>query len=586
MGKKNNRLDGVRFNLLPNSVGQTADGFEVERHPEDEKRPYNYDPNGFLRGNNAVLVPSAVVQQQARPGVKSQAIRRHVVDTTEEWDMDGLDDAALERDFPTRKPKRMTRRREEELKKQEEIMRRYQATQDGEKDDEMFDHAEEADFDVDFIQQMIYGEVGEEDEEDKRLAGLDEFGMPKKKKTKSILKKSGDAEDDDEEGDEEDEEWEEDEEDYDWDDEEWDEEGEDEVAAAEKYNVHAPDGRAIDRQYQRMLREFEVDAKINKFTEREEDLDPRTRGPLEIKQYVPLLQEFAEDNAGFSHLSDDPLKHKGLINQLRGMTRENRVFDTDKDGEYVISILPDKATRKRQEFRRDAEDNKDVTLQFIHQQEEARQRGLRADEDVQASHAVLDHHGNKREVREEDLPKRMQQRYDVETILTTASTAFNHPNVIAAGAKKKLNMREAMRRAREGGFAAQKAAEAAPAPAASSAALPGTLTVHSSTTHADPNMGVYGASNGAQVAEEASVEESEDEDDMDVITIDPTQRPKDESKEEKRIRKEIVKQMQREKRMQKKVLGSAYKSAEGDHAKKAGRVKQDKALISLSLARN
>ena len=585
MGKKNARLDGVRFNLLPNSVGQTADGFEVERHPEDEKRPYNYDPNGFLRGNNAVLVPSAIVQKQARPGVKSQAIRRHVVDNTDDWDMDGLDDAALDRDFPTRKPKRMTRRREEELRKQEEIMRRYQATQDGEMDDEMFDHAEEADFDVDFIQQMIYGEVGEDDEEDKRLAGLDEFGMPKKK-TKSILKKSGDAEDGDEEDEEEeDEEWDEEEEDYDWDDEEWDEDGEDEVAAAEKYNVHAPDGRAIDRQYQRMLREFEVDAKINNFTEREEDLDPRTRGPLEIKQYVPLLQEFAEDNAGFSHLSDDPLKHKGLINQLRGMTRENRVFDVDKEGEYVISILPDKATRKRQEFRRDAEDNKDVTLQFIRQQEEARMRD-RADEDVQASHAVLDRHGNKREVTEEDLPKRMQQRYDVETILTTASTAFNHPNVIAAGAKKKLNMREAMRRAREGGFAAQKAAAAAPTPAASSAALPGTLTVHSSTTHADPNMGFNGAGAGGQLAEEASVEESEDEDDMDVITIDPTQRPKGESKEEKRIRKEIVKQMQREKRMQKKVLGSAYKSAEGDHAKKAGRVKQDKALISLSLARN
>ena len=578
-------MAGVRFNLLPGTVGQSADGYEVERHPEDEKAPYNYNPSGFLRGNAAVLVPNAVVQQNSRAGVKSQASRRQVQSGggMDEWDMDGLDDDALERDFPTRKVKKMSRRKEEEMRLQEEAMRHYQATQNGEEDDLMFQNADDAEFDVDFIQQMIYGEVGESDDEDRRLAGLDEFGMPKKRAKKSILK-SGDAEEGDDEEEEEDEDFDE-EDDYEWDDEEY-EDDEETAEAAEKYNVHATDGRAIDRQYQRMLREFEIDATINNFAQNNEDVDPRTRGPLEIQQYVPLLQEFAEENAGYSQLSDDPLKHKGLINQLRGMTRENRVFDTDQDGEYKISILPDKATRKRMEFRRDAEGNKELTLKFIKQQEEARQRGLVRDVDASAEHAVLDRNGNRIKERDEELPKRFQQRYDCETILTTASTAFNHPNIIVVAGKKKLNMKEALRRAREGGFGPQKSAEAntpSPAAAASSAALPGTLTVHSSTIHADPNAGK--ATKTSKDARAESSEEEEEDDDEDMIIIDPTERPKGESKEEKRIRKEIVKQMQREKRMQKKVLGSAYKAAEGAHAKKAARTKQDKAQMSLSLAR-
>ena len=393
-------------------------------------------------------------------------------------------------------------------------------------DEDIFTNAVEVDdFGQDFIQQMIYGEGGEEDAEDIRL---------KKAAAREARKKlRGEGEEGDEDEDDDDD-------DFDFDDDDDDggefDYGADDAAEEIEYPKHDTAGSAIDRQFDRMLREFEVDAALNNH----EVIDPRVQGALQVEQYAPLLEEFADDHARTSYVTDEHLSHRGLINGLRKLTRENRVFDHDDRGMFFTGALPDKATRLRQIFKDEADINRENTLLLLQREEDA----------IIAKMALGMHPSgedpNARRI--EKPPAKQRAAFDAETILTTYSTLYNHPNVIGAK-KKKLDPKVALK-AQQAEMRARHLAQ--------------------SQQHK------------REVEEEA--DEAADEDDEDAVTLDISERPKDETAEEKKMRRALIKQLQREKRQQKKELGQAYKHAGIDQKAKAGEKKQQKAQMTLSMA--
>lgn len=385
-------------------------------------------------------------------------------------------------------------------------------------DDDLFgDNAEEVDdFGQDFIQQMIYGDGGVEDEDDIRL---------RKAAAREARKKvRGEGEDEDED----DEEGEEFDDDFDL--------GEESEEEEIEYPKHDTTGSVIDRQFDRMLREFEVDATLNNH----EVIDARVQGALQVEQYAPLLEEFADDHAQTSYVTDEHLHHRGLINGLRKLTRENRVFDTDEKGMFFTGALPDKATRLRQVFRDEADINRENTLKLIQREEEAiilrMARGMKPEEADAAPKITKG-------------PPKVKAQFDAETILTTMSTLYNHPNVIGAR-KKRLDPTQALK--------AQQAEMRA-------------RHLQQSQQHK------------REVEEEADAAEEED-DDEEGVTLDISERPADETPEEKKLRRQLIKQLQREKRQQKKELTTAYKSASIQQKAKSGEKKAQKAQMTLSMA--
>lgn len=487
----------------------------------------SYEDQGYGEGPSHVWVPTAEVMKHTQRDVgRSQSSRKYKDPDADPYyfDMEGMGEAdddelgigghagvgpdadllaaLMKKDMP----EDYTNRRN---------MLMADDTREG--DEDIFgDAVEVEDFAPDFIQQMIYGEGGEEDEEDLRL---------KREAAKEARKKvRGDGDDDEDMEDEEDDA-------YNFGE---DEEGEEEDDFV--YPKHDTTGSVLDKQFERMMREFEVDATLNDH----ENIDPRVQGALQVEQYAPLLEEFADDHARTSYVTDEHLQHRGLINGLRKLTRENRVFDMDEKGMYFTGALPDKATRLRQVFKDEAELNRENTLKIIQRQEDEiimqMAKGLKAPEEDTRKIVM-------------ELPKKRPE-HDAETILTTYSTLYNHPNVIGSR-KKKLDPAKALR---------QQQAEMR------------AKHLQQSQQH-------------KKMEEEAELEaELEDEDDDDAVVLDISERPKDETNEEKKMRRALIKQLQREKRQQKKELGVAYKTASLSQKAKSGEKKQQKAQMTLSMA--
>lgn len=393
-------------------------------------------------------------------------------------------------------------------------------------DEDIFaDAVEVEDFGQDFIQQMIYGEGGEEDEEDIRLKKA-----AAREARKKLRGERGEGEDDDDED-----------EDYDDDDMDFDGDGDlygaDEEEEEIEYPKHDTTNSVLDRQFDRMLREFEVDATLNNH----EVIDPRVQGTLQVEQYAPLLEEFADDHARTNFVTDEHLQHRGLINGLRKLTRENRVFDHDEKGMFFTGALPDKATRLRQVFKDEAELNRENTLKLLQREEDAIIAKM-----AQGMHPSGEDPDNVRKI-VMDAPKKRAE-FDAETILTTYSTLYNHPNVIGAK-RKKLDPKAALK-----------------------------------SQQAEMRARHLAQSQQHKKEVEAEACESADEEDEDAVTLDISERPKDETAEEKKLRRALVKQLQREKRQQKKELTQAYKQVGLAQKSKAGEKKQQKAQMTLSMA--
>lgn len=393
-------------------------------------------------------------------------------------------------------------------------------------------------------------------------------------------------------------------------------------AEAAKYPKHDDLSGMLERQFAAMAKEFAQDEDI-------EEEDPRVQGALDIKHYAAALEEFVEEHAGSSYTSELPMKHRGLINQMKFMTRENGIFDMDKDGKgyFVTTLLPDKARRVNEEFHEGVQELKELTADLLRrrrqeEEEAAARRQQRAAEGGDAGDSDKDE--------PDDTPpegkmfvtlkdKRMQ--HDCETVLSTYTTLFNHPNIIAASKKKmklpstgQLSQIAKAKEKEMEGVAKRKAKEAKAAAAGASPAEGGDVdVVHADPVSSDGPVASISApakpkSKKAPAAAAASkdVAGNNDDDDHDFdeegedegddfaggsegimarareMGIDLTVRHKDESPEEKKLRRQLVKQLQRERREAKKQLKTVYKALAIETSTTLPQQKAQKRMTSLS----
>lgn len=349
----------------------------------------------------------------------------------------------------------------------------------------------------------------------------------------------------------------------------------DEEMEDEEYPEHDPAdmNRAIDKQYAKMMREFEVDEEIN---DAGVD-DPRTHGPLEIGQYMTALEEFVEDHAGYDMETNEPKRNKGLIHQLKMLAHRNRIFDANGEGVFVTTLLPDKVSRFMNEFKRETDEIRAKARAAVEETnrkrvafaEDAAPDAIPADEEEGDADtnitSSIGFRGNKTDGDYDVVEIAHKERFDAETILSTYSTLYNHPNVIAA-ARKKINPNKAVaieRKRQQEERAAKMAMQ-----------------------HKKPEDDETASKTVAEVADEE--EEEYDEGALsraNELGLDLSVRPKDESAEEKKLRRQLVKQMQREKRMQKKDLKNVYHGAALDSAANALVSKQARSQASLSIGK-
>lgn len=362
-------------------------------------------------------------------------------------------------------------------------------------EESLFEDMAEEEFDEEFIQEMMYGEVDEEDAE--------------------LFGEYDDMDD-------------------------------------ESYPQHDTNQRAIDKQFSKMMREFEFDEEIN---DPETD-DPRTRGPLEIDQYMTALEEFVENNVGYSTETAEPCKNKGLINQLKMMSHKNRIFDSNKDGVFLTTMLVDKKVRWIDEFRKSTEETlaaaNERYQEYLARKQARRDAGLPSEDEAEVAEAE-----EEEEKEFEVVEIKPKERVDCETVLSTYSTLYNHPNIIAA-AKKKMNPNKAVAMERQRQMKAREEAAMVKA-----------------MTEASP-----------QDEEEEEEDGNDPLDTAAAMGIDLTLRPKDESAEEKKLRRQLVKQLQREKREQKKQLKTAYRDATVNQNFITPVSKAAKSQVSLSMGKH
>lgn len=374
----------------------------------------------------------------------------------------------------------------------------------------------------------------------------------------------------------------------------------------EAYPTHDTTQRSLDRQFTEMMREFNVDARINDaYTD-----DPRTHGALPMDKYMAALEEFVVDRAGVDMETTEPSKNKGLIQQLKLLTHRAGVFDTDhKGGVFLTTLMPDKQARFAEEFQRETERIRDEARRRIiiraakerlrEQQASAAAAAVVGNEEgvtttPSASPAVALPSGDvttavgsdpEKEEDEEDFiikeVKTVADRLDCETAVSAYSTYFNQPNVIKApptSALKRRKAGQAMKKKTGRTYAAAAATDSSEnrsggknceedehVDKAAKPVPPGELGGHE---HVKPAV----ASSSADVHETQSDVDSSEDDGVDVGNSKgavPNVRVKGETKEEKKARRQAVKAAQRERRMEKSALKKAYREVEGDEAKRA-----------------
>ncbi|EKF33035.1 hypothetical protein MOQ_003104 [Trypanosoma cruzi marinkellei] len=335
--------------------------------------------------------------------------------------------------------------------------------EEGEDDDKLFEDQEEVEFTDDFLREVVFGDGDEEDGEEVRSAGGG---------AKSVTEHDESV-----------------------------------------YVQHDVTKRGVDRQFTQMMREFNVDARLNDaYTD-----DPRAHGALGVDQYMRALEEFVVERAGVDYGTAEPRRNRGLIHQLQNMALSAGTDMGPKGELYTTTVLPDKQARFLEEYQREAEEIRQAARERMQRQ----QLDGPVENSVDAVQAIQqDDDDNEVYVLREVEDK--TNRLDCETVVSTYSTYYNQPNVIRAPSPGR-------RRRRHGDFSA--------------AAATGTTT------------------------------EDGEREDEDVVPERCTQllvlaRHKEETREEKKMRQQLAKQVQRERRDRKRELKQAYKTLEADEAKR------------------
>ncbi|ESL06508.1 hypothetical protein TRSC58_05817 [Trypanosoma rangeli SC58] len=349
--------------------------------------------------------------------------------------------------------------------------------EDEEDEDKLFEDQEEVEFTDDFLRELVFGGGGDEEEEDDTDGGGGAGTVT----------------------------------------------GHDESV----YVQHDVTKRGVDRQFARMMREFDVDARLNDaYTD-----DPRAHGALEVDQYLRALEEFVVDRAGIDYGTAEPRRNKGLIHQLKNMALSAGT-EMGSSGElYTTTVLPDKQARFAEEFQRETEEIRQAAVRRMQWQKPDGPVENSAGEDGEVGTRP-----GEAETEEDDEAYVLKEvrgkadRLDCETVVSMCSTYFNQPNVIRAPATGK-------RRKRHG------------------ASTSSPLAAGEGGTKTTPT--------------EEAQEEDEDTVPELVTQLLTFERHKGETREEKKLRQQLAKQMQRERRGNKGELKQAYKNLEADEVKRS-----------------
>lgn len=387
-----------------------------------------------------------------------------------------------------------------------------------------------------------------------------------------------------------------------------------EIADTEYPVPNRPKG-ALEKQFDAAMREFAIDDGLDEH-------DPRAHGQLDAKDYAPALEAFVQEHAGNSMMSDLPLKHRGLLNQLRNLSRTNRVFDSDAKGNF-ITVLGDKAERRVEDYFNDADGLREATLAAV-RAEKARLQRLEAaqvddgtEENLRALRDLAPrNHGEVYEGDEKDgrklvtmtLRKTAAEGAVIADCVTaiTASTRYNHPNVILPASKKQIKLSiGAAHKVHQQRYEEKQEQLRAAAAAAKPAEEENILTAQAAK--APPAPKAPGGDDGviltakkmrqkereaeAKVAAMAPEPEEESDSDSslgvppDEVPYDLSLRHKDETAEEKKQRRKLVKELQAMRRQEKKAVKTVYRDVHLDQAARAPISKQQKAQIPLSVVR-
>lgn len=310
----------------------------------------------------------------------------------------------------------------------------------------------------------------------------------------------------------------------------------------EEYPTHDVTQRAVDRQFTQMMREFDVDARIN-----DADMDdPRTHGALSMNKYLTALEEFVVDRAGVDLETSAPTRNKGLIQQLKFLAHQAGAFDSDQKGVYLTTTVSDKQTRFVEEFRQGTAEiralaRQRVLLRILQQRQmEADRKATEARGEVYSppeTEVPNDDDSEEMVIRE---VRTKADRLDCETAVSTYSTYFNQPNVIRAPSRKKPRL---------GG---KKNGHKQGRPYSSGADSHGGEETVGTTQHLH-----------------SSGEDEHQRSGATAVVLVPTVRDPGETKEEKKLRRQAVKAAQRDRRQEKSALKKTYKNMEGTEAQRA-----------------
>ena len=400
-----------------------------------------------------------------------------------------------------------------------------------------------------------------------------------------------------------------------------------EAVADDEYPQHdATEKGAMERQFDRMMREFDMDADLD-------ETDARAHGPLNVEDYAPALEEFVEEHAGTDALTEQPMRHKGLLNQLKHMSRQHRIFDSDQHGTFVTQL--DKGQRMVDQYVADTKALKEETLQQLRSGALTAEGGLQpilvrkgqtsgngpnpfaiaeADDAAAVSKPLsAQMYGQTSKLvdgpqealpvgnpnkGEDDVAAPMSslagatttvtvklRRRDIDVPLDcmsvrTGTTKYNHPNVICPDAASRipLTVGAALAKSRQ-----QRAKRDASGLGASTAP-----SHHHAAGRDQPPIDDDDEDDGG----EAVAQQHDDDDDLsslgdpvDERPIDLSIRPENESAEERRMRRKLVKELQALRRQEKKQVKTVYSKIGIAQAVAAPKAKQDKAQIPLSVVR-
>lgn len=400
-------------------------------------------------------------------------------------------------------------------------------TMDDSAEKNLFDDAEECDFDQDFIQQMMEAPEGEEEEEEE-----DGYEYPK----------------------------------------------------------HEKGDRDVDHEFEALMKHEYRQHQL----EVEQD-DPRADGLLPADAYVPAMQDFVQDQKPGQFIP--PKQERGQYLDRLEVTGEE-IFHQNRKGQFMTVLRSKKDYDIAEHWEEEQAAAKAHALDRLRQArlaggeallETAGEGGL-APGDEGYDELARDGYEYIR-VREKPTEK-----WDCQTILTTASTLYNHPTVIPTESKR-IKMKRGVPVCDQGRLTAKAltrlgeegaVTDGVPNIASAAAAAPGSdVSSQLADLQCVRRSGAISEEEYREAADRVMARAdaaSRDLDEDSLITVWDTAagRPANETAEEKRARKKQAKEEARMKRMEKKDLKMAYRAENIRSRFVQPKANQQKAMLSLS----